>query len=830
MTDYCGEQVLLAFKRLDRKAFDDLRGNIDNMIASGMDISDIRSQANKRLAALRRDAGQAKRMSEIDAAARAQIFDFVTKSFANDPTLGLEAAIVGVNQAETGSRLSLDGFVQAKRAEYNSWFAYEMDKENLWNAVADGGLDELIVAEMDSINKTGTTGVTGIDEAAKAAKLFKELQRRMNDEYTAAGGWIDEIDDYLFRQTHDGFKLTDVGFDKWAAAIAPRLDWDKIASNTVGTLDRTEFLRQSFLSITTGARTTNADVPGYVSSKYWAVRFNRQRQLHFKSAQDWFAYNKEFGTGNIRDAILSSIQGGARAIAMLREMGTDPLETMDKVVGDLEAHYRKQGNQKALDKLVKAWGRGEGKLGQQLKMTAGYGNTPVNHTLARWGQNWRDWQRISKLGGALIPSIVDFSTQAAELKYQGANYLDGYSNALNEITAGKPSDEKALILKEIGQYAEGRIGDLASRFSVDQTFNGKMQRAQNFFFKINGLQWWTESNTNAIALATAHNMANHTAYAFDNLPNKYKRLLDLYAIGKDEWDVIRKAPQRADDGKQFVTPETLQLLDIQEFKKLLPNGSEAELLDVRNELTDKVRRLIVDRAKYGVVNTDSRSRALMTQGTRAGTGAGELIRMLGQFKGFPIAYTQRVLGREIYGKASKYTPDERAWAGLVGLILQSTALGYVAMTAKDLLKGREPRDTSNPATWTAAMMQGGGLGLYGDFLFGSLESRFGHSFVESLAGPTGGAVADVANIVGAAFQKGIKGDVPDIETQLFNFARSNTPFANLFYLKPALDYGLLYGIQEELNPGSLRRMENRIERDQGQEFLFPPSNPDNRLF
>ena len=46
------------------------------------------------------------------------------------------------------------------------------------------------------------------------------------------------------------------------------------------------------------------------------------------------------------------------------------------------------------------------------------------------------------------------------------------------------------------------------------------------------------------------------------------------------------------------------------------------------------------------------------------------------------------------------------------------------------------------------------------------------------------------------------------------------PFLNLFYIKTAFDYIIGYQLMETLSPGVLRRVENRMERDYGQEFLF----------
>jgi hypothetical protein len=46
---------------------------------------------------------------------------------------------------------------------------------------------------------------------------------------------------------------------------------------------------------------------------------------------------------------------------------------------------------------------------------------------------------------------------------------------------------------------------------------------------------------------------------------------------------------------------------------------------------------------------------------------------------------------------------------------------------------------------------------------------------------------------------------------------------NLFYTRAALDYLIIYRIQEALNPGFLRRMEQRAERDNGQTYWLAVS-------
>ncbi|MDE8420560.1 hypothetical protein, partial [Klebsiella pneumoniae] len=61
-------------------------------------------------------------------------------------------------------------------------------------------------------------------------------------------------------------------------------------------------------------------------------------------------------------------------------------------------------------------------------------------------------------------------------------------------------------------------------------------------------------------------------------------------------------------------------------------------------------------------------------------------------------------------------------------------------------EGKRPTPTDAQAFWGAAVLQGGGFGIFGDFLQSS-QNRFGGGFLGSLAGPLfqdGQAVFNVA--------------------------------------------------------------------------------------
>jgi hypothetical protein len=114
------------------------------------------------------------------------------------------------------------------------------------------------------------------------------------------------------------------------------------------------------------------------------------------------------------------------------------------------------------------------------------------------------------------------------------------------------------------------------------------------------------------------------------------------------------------------------------------------------------------------------------------------------------------------------------------------------------------------------MAQGGGLGIYGDFLFGEFN-KYGHSALATVLGPTAAQFEDFAKL----YSRATHGE--KFAGQALNIALNNTPFANLFYTKLAMDYLFLFQLQESVNPGFLSRMEGRIMRENKQQFYVPPS-------
>jgi len=342
---------------------------------------------------------------------------------------------------------------------------------------------------------------------------------------------------------------------------------------------------------------------------------------------------------------------------------------------------------------------------------------------------------------------------------------------------------------------------------------------QRTFFKLNGLAWWTNSLKDGAILGMGNYVAKQTQIPYKSLGKEFKRLINHYGIDEKIWNHIRKMDvDKADDGKIFFNTQKIDKLSDSVIKDIegKTTMSARQLEMARDRLKTRVLGMFLDRATYAVLEPDARTRGWLKMGLQAGTGPGEAIRFMGQFKAFPLAFTQKMIGREMAMFREGTWKDGKKFAALASmaqLVGGSVLFGYMAMSAKDILKGKKPKDPLNQKTFFSAILQGGGLGIYTDFLFGNVQNST--SALATLAGPF---LTEATKII-AAINYAIKGEGGKAGKQAYLSIKDNIPFLNLFYIKTAFDYLIGYQMMETMSPGSLKRMEKRM-KDSGQEFLF----------
>jgi hypothetical protein len=303
---------------------------------------------------------------------------------------------------------------------------------------------------------------------------------------------------------------------------------------------------------------------------------------------------------------------------------------------------------------------------------------------------------------------------------------------------------------------------------------------------------------------------------FAQLDSLMRTTLGRYGIDERAWATLRKAKLHEADGQTYLTPDAVGALSDADIRAYIGKAdASARLVDeARTNLKTSLGAYYTDQVREAMTFGGAKERALTSFGSSAGTPLGEAVRYVMQFKQFPITFITKHLGRELK------RGDTINAAGLAHLMVATTVLGYVAMSAKDYAKGRNPRQAEDAAGWAkitmAAMQQGGGFGIYGDFLFGE-ANRFGGGVIGTAAGPAAGLIEQYMGVLQAAR------DGDDPRAKAVRAVVGSTPFANLFYTRLALDHLVLNSTMETLNPGYLRRYERQVERDQDQTFWLPPS-------
>jgi hypothetical protein len=320
----------------------------------------------------------------------------------------------------------------------------------------------------------------------------------------------------------------------------------------------------------------------------------------------------------------------------------------------------------------------------------------------------------------------------------------------------------------------------------------------------------------------ARRAAGETGKVWGSIDPKLREALSDYDFTPEKWAVLRQAAQKEVDGAKYLTPAGVRGLPDAAFATLgakTPKAAQA----ARDALATDLQAFYVDRTDVAVITPGARERAMLRQGTVRGTWMGEAVRSIMQFKAFPLAFASKVIGRDLGGQGlvNGLLRGKGDVVGLAHTIAATTVFGLIAMEAKDALKGKTPRDPFGDhwaKVWTAALTQGGGLGIYGDYLFGDF-SRFGNSPLETAAGPTATTIADALKIM-----SDLRQGTNNIPAETLRFVTNNTPFMNLFYTRTAMDYLVLYHLQEMLSPGFLKRTERNLKNDSGQTFLVPPSS------
>lgn len=808
-----------------------------------------------------------KRNRLLNAKAYADIMRFVQQS--DNPAEALSAIMVGSFKYAEGGMNSVDARQQGIMSKYAGELLAALHKERLDKLFLSKELEGKVFQAMFD-GDDFDVNVAGGAEAKRIAEIIQITQKRMLKRKNQQGAMIAELKNYAVRQSHDPILLR-AGAKTSEELKAARQSWveymmrpdvldPKTFENKPPTRDGEPYTNEQFLAdmwdnLVSGQHDKVDELRGddgdpdkieaFKGPANLAKKLSQSRIIHFKNGAAAHAYFQKYSRMSLSDAVMNAIQHDAQSIGLMEKFGTNPKSMFERVIDDIKKMNKDDAVK--IDQIVKK----ERSLTNQFRELDGTtrargAGRPVlfGADFAGIAAGWRMLQNMSKLGMATITSFSDIASKASFINSRtDRGIFTSYARAFSDIFRNYSSQDQKRLAFLLNVGVDGYNGDVFARFGANDSGPGKLAKAHNIFFRLNGMNYWNNAQKVGLAKMLAADLATYADRGFGDLPNATRFDLQRYDINETEWNLMRQMELEAVDGNKYMTSSGLDALPDsaiaqaalakanQTRKRKLKQPTQAMIDKYRDDLSTKIATYLTDAADTAIPTPGAKERAIMNQGLERGTVLGEAIRAIMQLKGFPITYISKGMTGQYYAKKqlAGMAPNEQQFSssGMVGLaqmMVGATMMGYLSVQLKEILKGKEPLEVFsdetalNPELLTKAMLQGGGMGIYGDFLFGEYN-KYGQTLSQSLLGPTFGSIDDIARI----YNNVLSGDVDAITKNATRFAISNTPGYNLFYTKTALDYLFIYGLMERSNPGYLRRMERRMKRDMEQEFYFPPS-------
>ena len=762
------------------------------------------------------------------------------------PTLGegMLARIQGVTGTVEGSRGSIDSRVKAIHGEYFGRLVNSMEQEQLLSRFKRAD-DEFIAKVYDEMGAFSPTvprrSVTGDNEAFRIASMVDDISQEMVARQNKAGAYINRMPGYVTRQTHDMAAIRELGrtalgrlskeqsFRAWYDFTMPLID----AERTFQGVAPEEWMRMVHEELYTGkfgAADEGAEISTIGVNSAMSDKVSKQRKIHFKDARSAFTYNQSLGLRNFKEAVMNDIHARARNIALMETFGPNPENNFKVTMERLRQEARSRDDADVQLKSLDDW-----RIQAAWDEITGKAEVPNNPSLNRIMSNIKVMTQLAKMGGVVLSSFSDRAFLQAELAYQGLSHLTILGK---QITSFAPRKDKSH-LRLMGVAMDGLIGNALSRYSSHSTTSGVMHTLQKKFFDLNGLNLWTDSSKAAAAELMAAHLGEHITVPYGDLPGDLAKVLSLYDISRFDWEALRTIGYaHGDDGTHFITPDRVRNIAPEHIVRILAERGErpnpVSIAREYAELETKLRMYISDRVDHAVPTPGAAERKYATFGVQAGTPLGEAIRMIMLFKSFPITIMNKVVSRNVYGNGAKSVGqwllhDHKGKMNLALLMAMGTALGYLSGAVRDGLKGRAPKPLItddgeiNTAALNDAAIRGGSLGILGDQLFSQYDRGY-KSFSQQMLGPVLGQADELMRIK-TSIQTGKFNDAVSPAGKL---AMDNTPFINLFYLRPVLDYLILWNLEEIMDPGALGRMESAVQRKNKQDFWLRPSEVVNR--
>jgi hypothetical protein len=654
---------------------------------------------------------------------------------------------------------------------------------------------------------------TGNVRAKKGAKAWAGVTELLRQRFNDAGGDIGYLENWGIPQHHSMEKVGRVSQDKWVSDVIGKLDrkyYTKEDGQLMSDAELSTFLGEAYNTIATGGLNKLSDT-GMRLSGARSNRGNASRQIHFKDADSYLEYQREYGDRSLWEVMVGHLEGISKDIALVETYGPNPDHVFRSILDDVTAEQA-TANPERTGRIKRLANSTE----NLYNFISGKTQPIANPHIARWSDNIRNWMVASRLGSALLASFSDLGTM-----YMSAKVANIPMNRLfmNQLEAMNPANRTELArARRAGLAMESLLGSV-NRWAMDNMGPSVSRWAATAVMRASGLTAWTDAHKRAYGVTMMGSLGEVVSRAPDlrSLDDSDFRILKSKGITEQDFSVWKLAQQEdwGNGNTTMLTPESIMRIPDAAVMHLgLPER-------VRFEAMRRLLAAVSEEVDMAVITPGAREQLLTGGGLQRGTWKGELTRSVFLFKSFPISvvlrHWTRAMGMPSAGGRAAY---------IAAFLASTTMLGALSQQLNDLASGRNPREMTGKDAgkfWLGALLKGGGLGLYGDFLL-SDHTRYGGGALASMLGPVAGLVDDVVKLAQGIPLNAVEGKPEQTGGDLVKLGKGLIPGANLWYAKAALDHMIFNQLQEYFSPGYLRKVEQRSKKQFNQTYWWRPQD------
>lgn len=733
-----------------------------------------------------------------------QIADMMTRGVAKNEVEALNRLLAYNPDNKTGFQ-AMDTRATATRNIFLGPLLDQMDRAGLLSLFERENQIQDLVREMYGEN-TGNAG------ARTAAELWTRSAEQLRTAFNNAGGDIGRLENWNLPQEHSQYKTAMAGCERWLDDILPAIDRQQYV-HPDGSLMNDAEVRELFTHIYDTISTGGANKlqgSGRRISSMTANRHAESRQIFFRDAESFLNYHAQYGERGIFDIMVGHISGLSRDTATIETFGPNPTLMFRSVLDDAihKSTMTDRVGKTSIENLAR-------KTSDLYDFVSGNYKPLVRSRVASVFDSLRNLLTGSRLGSAAVTSITDQGTLLLMAKTNGMALGPAYKAMLASLNPLNRNDRHYALRN--GLALESALSSL-NRWGVDNMGTNWTSKAASTVLRLSGLMKISDAAKEGYAASMMSSLGhvvthNDSLNSLTNNNNFDAELIRRHGVTDTDYAVWRMAElDRWAGVDNILSPESI--LSIPD--SLLSDFDNPE--SVRFEAARKLIGMLSEEADMAVITPGTRDRLRIGAGLQRGTAGGEIARSISQFKAFPFALVARMWAR---GSALPSRLQRAYFGG--SLLLATTLFGAAALQINNIASGRKPQDMDDTSFWIEAMLKGGALGVYGDFIF-SDKNSYGATMGEMAIGPLGSSLTQFADLTLGNARRAVAGDDTHVGADTVRFVKGLTPGANLWYTKAVTDHLLFNQLQELVSPGYLEKYTQRQKNTYGREFWWRPDD------